>query len=326
MPEFSLYFLKPNAPFHLGERGIGLEETSTMAHSDTLFGAICWAWKLLYGEEDLIELLKQYHHAKPPFLISSTFPFIDKILLLPKPLDGLGPAGLEKDIRKASLVSVAIFQSLAQGKKLPSHEIFPGDPGGVIITPEEATIIRKLIGSNPAWTLNEAPRVTLDRDTRQSEIYYAGDLRFMKDCGLYMLVNFLDKSYITKLEGALRLLGDEGLGGERSSGRGFFTLDKDSISLGSDDGNKAVLLSLYRPTQEETNDLVRSSYSLVPRRGWVAGKSDKRKKSLRMLAEGSVIPFSPGKVKGSFVNVGTGEEKKICSYGLAFQAPVRMTL
>jgi len=105
MPEFSLFLLKPNAPFHIRDRGVSLEETSMMAHSDTLFGAICWPWKLLHGEDDLIELLEQYKQAKPPFLISSTFPFIGKNWILPKPLDGLGKAGLEKNVRKALFVS-----------------------------------------------------------------------------------------------------------------------------------------------------------------------------------------------------------------------------
>lgn len=325
MPEFSLFLLKPNAPFHIGERGVGLEESSTMAHSDTLFGAICWAWRLLHGKDDLEDLLEQYQQGKPPFLISSTFPFIGEHRLLPKPLDGLGQAGTEKNVRKASFISSTIFQSLANGEKLQNFEILRGNPGNMIVTLEEASSIRGLIGSNFPWTVGEAPRVTLDRNSRQSEIYYAGDLRFMEGCGLYMLVDFLDKSYRAKLEGALRLLGDEGLGGERSSGRGFFTLDKGSMTLGSNEGDNAVLLSLYRPLKEETPNLSHSSYNLVARRGWVAGKSDKRKKSLRMLAEGSVIPYMPEKVIGSIENVST-DERKIYSYGLAFQVPARMAL
>jgi CRISPR-associated protein Csm4 len=324
MPEFSYFLIKPNAPFHIGERGIGLEDTSIMVHSDSLFGAICWAWKLLYGEKDLLELLDQYLQARPPFLISSTFPFIGKTMILPKPLNGLGPGGLEKKIRNASMVSSNIFQSLAQGQGLRRYQIIPGDPGGVIVTPEEALKIRDLTDSNFAWTSSEAPRVTLDRDTRRSEIYYAGDVRFKKNCGLYMLVDFLDANYKSKLIGALRLLGDEGLGGERSSGRGFFSLGQGSMSLGSDDGDKAILLSLYRPKINETSILPSSFYGLITRRGWVGGKSDKRKRSVRMLVEGSVIPSRPGDVLGSITDVGTGDGKSIYSYGLAFQAPMRM--
>jgi CRISPR-associated protein Csm4 len=331
MPEFSYYLIKPNAPLHIGESGVGLEETSARLHSDTLFGAICWAWRLLYGEKDLIELLDLFWQARPPFLISSTFPFIGKTMILPKPLDGLGPAGLEKKVRQAPLISYSMFQSLAQGKSFQdcSYGIIRGDPGNIIVSPQEDTQIKDMIGTGSAWTVGEAPRVILDRDNRRSDIYYAGDVRFMKDCGLYVLVDFLDASYKSKLEGALRLLGDEGLGGERSSGRGLFTLslDQGPLSLGSNGGDRAVLLSLYRPRLEETSILPGSSYGLITRRGWAAGKSDKRKRSVRMLVEGSVIPCGPENLLGSMEDVsgeGTRKGKRILSYGLAFKAPMRM--
>jgi len=35
------YHLRPRAPFHFGERGVGLEETGEVCRSDTLFGALC---------------------------------------------------------------------------------------------------------------------------------------------------------------------------------------------------------------------------------------------------------------------------------------------
>ena len=331
MPELSCFIIKPTAPFHIGERGVGLEETSTTVHSDTLFGAICWAWRLLYGEAELIALLDLFQHDQPPFLISSTFPFIGKIKTLPKPLHGLGLEGQEKSVRRAALVTDSIFQSLAQGKSLqsPDYQIVRSDPGNIIATRVEASLIQDMLskaGASTPWTVGEASRVTLDRDTRRSDIYYAGDVRFMKDCGLYMLVDFLDEEYKPRLEGALRLLGDEGLGGERSSGRGLFSLDHGSISLGSDEGDGAMLLSLCRPRREETAILPKSYYGLISRRGWVAGKSDRRKKSLRMLIEGSVVP-SPENLVGCMEDVsgeGTREGKRILSYGLAFKAPMRM--
>lgn len=344
MPKFCCYLIKPNAPFHIGERGVGLEETSISVHSDTLFGAICWSWRLLFGEKDLIGLLSLFKNDKPPFLISSTFPFIGDIMTLPKPLQGLGRTGLEKNVRRAPLVTHSIFQSLAEGKILQSrdYKIVIGGPGNIIAAPKEATTIKDLVEKNKigsgtgsatgaAWTIGEAPRVTLDRDTRRSDIYYAGDVRFMEGSGLYFLVDFRDKKYESMLKGALRLLGDEGLGGERSSGRGLFSLDvipeKEMMSIGSDDGDRAVLLSLYRPRKEDASTLQSSIYSLITRRGWTAGKSDLRKKSVRMLSEGSVIPTEQKRILGCMENVsgeGTRNGKQIISYGLAFQVPARL--
>lgn len=359
MPKFCRYLIKPDTPFHIGERGVGLEETSISVHSDTLFGAICWSWRLLFGEKDLIELLNLFKEGRPPFLISSTFPFICDIMTLPKPLKGLGGAGLDKKVRRAPLVTQSIFQSLVGGNALlpEEYDIINGDPGNVIATLDEAKKIecimnraaeekeeeideeekekknKKCRGSatGTAWTIGESPRVTLDRDTRMSSIYYAGDVRFMEGSGLYFLVDFRDKKYESMFDGALRLLGDEGLGGERSSGRGLFSFDKisdDKIeSIGVDGGDDAVLLSLYRPRKEDASTLQSSTYGLITRRGWTAGKSDLRKKSVRMLTEGSMIPFEKDRILGSMENVsgeGTEKRKQIISYGLAFQVPARL--
>lgn len=318
MPEFSLFLLKPSTPFHIGERGVGMEETSEMVHSDTLFGAVCWAWKLLYGEKDLLELLNQFLVSDPPFLISSAFPYIGETLLLPKPLEGFGQAGYEKKVRRAWLVSLSIFQDMAQGKGADGYELIPGD---ALVTPEEASKIRDFLGPTSGWVTGESPRVTLDRNSMQSEIYHSGDLWFAKGCGLYMLADFRHPDSKNKLEGALRLLGDEGLGGERSSGRGLFSVEQRSVSLGAEDGERSVLLSLYRPRREEAPILGSSSYSLISRRGWSASKLSQRKRSLRMLAEGSIIPFKPNTVLGSLEDVGSGETNKVYSYGLAFHAP-----
>ncbi len=91
--ETLLVKLKFRAPVHLGEVGIGVEETSTYACSDTLFSGLCHAWKLAYGEPALVELLDQFKSIKdeePPFLISSAFPYLcegeKKYFFFPVPL------------------------------------------------------------------------------------------------------------------------------------------------------------------------------------------------------------------------------------------------
>jgi CRISPR-associated protein Csm4 len=68
MPTYAVY-LKPKSSF---VRSIG---------SDTLFGALCWALRALNGVDELGEMLKRFKtatasEAKPPFAISSAFPFL----------------------------------------------------------------------------------------------------------------------------------------------------------------------------------------------------------------------------------------------------------
>ena len=44
-----MFYLEMLAPLHLGERGVGLEETNVIAHADTLFSALCVAYRERYG-------------------------------------------------------------------------------------------------------------------------------------------------------------------------------------------------------------------------------------------------------------------------------------
>jgi CRISPR/Cas system CSM-associated protein Csm4 (group 5 of RAMP superfamily) len=56
------YRLIAKSPFHLGERGIGLEETSLSLHADTLFSALCLT--LRETGIDLSALLGQFPQAQ----------------------------------------------------------------------------------------------------------------------------------------------------------------------------------------------------------------------------------------------------------------------
>ncbi len=59
-----------------------------LPHSDTIFGAICWGIRTLYGESRLLEILNGFK-SKPPFLLSSAFPWKvvrkKQVYFLPKP-------------------------------------------------------------------------------------------------------------------------------------------------------------------------------------------------------------------------------------------------
>lgn len=316
MPVMDLFRMHPVSAFHIGERGVGMEATSRIIHSDTLFGAICWAWRFLYGEDELVDLLGCFLSDSPPFLISSAFPFIGDLYLMPKPLEGLKSIEPDKKARKAWLVSHSIFQRVTNGEEIIDYRLIDG---GAIASNDEALMVEEMLGPSPPWTTDELPRVALDRKTMRSEIYHVGELWFADGCGFYMMVDFRDGSTRNKLEGAMRLLGDEGIGGERSCGKGLFSLESASIKVGSDDGNRAVLLSLCRPRKEEVHALQSSSYDLVLRRGW-AGASGHRKRGLRMLSEGSVVPRS---FSGSVVDVISVGGKRVYSYGLALKAIMR---
>ena len=65
-----IVYLAPRAPF-----------AKSVPRSDTLFGGIAWAIRLLYDEKTLADLLDEFDRAiaarqPPPFVLSSLFPYV----------------------------------------------------------------------------------------------------------------------------------------------------------------------------------------------------------------------------------------------------------
>jgi CRISPR-associated protein Csm4 len=56
------YILRPGGPW------------STPWHADSLFGALCWAYRDAAGPERLEELLDEFREGSPPFVLSDAFP------------------------------------------------------------------------------------------------------------------------------------------------------------------------------------------------------------------------------------------------------------
>ena len=69
MVNLTLCRLCPTAPIHLGERGIGMEETSEVIHSDSLFGALSCAWSTLHGDDELEALIEEFMKGEATFVI-----------------------------------------------------------------------------------------------------------------------------------------------------------------------------------------------------------------------------------------------------------------
>jgi CRISPR-associated protein Csm4 len=373
MVNFALYRLCPEAPMHIGERGIGMEEASVVIHSDSLFGALSCAWSTLHGDDELTALLGGFLKGEPPFLISSAFPFISNMLLFPKPLNALaevvagkgpGPAE-EKKIKRAEFVSKDVFEWILRGKRPEGSAcefIYNGNKITAIASSSEVARMGKMPSNSVFWRREEAAHVVLDRDNQSSSIFRVGDVSFSEGTGLYFLADFRDRSIISKFDAAMRLLGEEGIGGERSSGKGSFRFKRETAQIGAEDGSNSindsngsngsndrdrsnisnsgsddnnaassgggsqVLLSLYHPekTEVELGLLNRSRYQLITRRGWISSQGSRtlRKKTVRMISEGSIIPKIGSLPRGALVDVTPQEMKahRVYANGLAMGA------
>ncbi len=328
------YRLVAKSAFHLGERGVGLEETATTIHADTLFSALC----LMLREmgEDLNSLISLFPRArwknrqltfqpgKAPFVLSTAYPFSGSVYLFPRPMISFKDLSAEifessKQLKKIQFVSKQIFEALLGGESLKPF-LEPGaqanmllyQHGQVWVSAQEQTALSgywdPLLKATKFWAVGTQPRVTVDRASSQSELFAAGQLRFAQNCGFYFLVDYFDLSWKPRIEKALYLLGDVGIGGERSVGHGQYDLEiDDSFVLRQPDEKQAnafVALSPFWPEENETKAGILSDahYALINRRGWVASPDAMglRRQNVRMLSEGSVFRKCPS---GALIDV-----------------------
>ena len=347
--------LKPKAHFHLGDKEAVLEKTSDYIHSDTLFSAICNAYRLLYGNEGLQEVLKLFEDREPPFLISSAFLYAGKILTFPLPLsinwdnyvddeviEGLnaerkenekvGKFSLLKRLKRVKFISEKIFWNVTKEEsRIKDYINDENIIQGILFDEEELKRLRKEFGVKESKEIKifgkkEVPRVTIDRKTSASNIYHFGEVSFAENCGLYFLMDLRMKEQKKRVEAAIRVLGDEGIGGDRTYGKGLFEAEFEEIELNIEPKNHFVTLSLYYLGEGEIS-LKDGYYELINRGGWIYSLEMKnlRRRTVRMFSEGSVFKIG----EGSSLYGGLADVKpigidlhEVYRYGYAFAVPV----
>jgi len=335
-------------PTHFGEIGIGMEETSERVRSDTLFSAWVSAYARLFGKDAVEDLLNQFHsNDDPPFRVSSTFIYQQKgndtIYYLPRPFSV--PKGypigedlaFAKTYKKLNYIPLSVWKRWYQGKGMTSADC------------EELTAYTN--GEKRNWELEQlgtfgysethqsypVPKVAIDRKTTESNFYQTGFVKFQENAGLYFLVNFSTENETLEkdLLASLCLLGEEGLGGERSSGAGRFTpkwlslpSDWEKVIQFNDNNIYYSLLSLYWQESIRTEELITktTSYQIQPRGGWISsplsGQQALRKR-VRMFSEGSVFPIPP---KGQLADVTPPNFNfhKIYRNGISISLPIQL--
>jgi CRISPR type III-A-associated RAMP protein Csm4 len=189
------------------------------------------------------------------------------------------------------------------------------------------------------WAVGDVPRVTVDRRASTSAVYQAGRVWFQPGSGLWLLMRWRE-DWQERGELALQVLGDAGIGGERSAGHGLFCSHGPHVLSGLPDptpGERFLTLSLYYPTQAELADVIGGndiSYRLQVRRGWMASPdqvesaeegtlsgSALRRKAVRMFAEGSILRWPDGGTTlGALAEVTPDvfDAHKVWRYGLAY--------
>lgn len=372
---FCLHF---RAPLHItAEQGVDKESSLDHIPSDTLFGALTITWLEMHKERvEILKLVGDIASADPPFRITSAFPFVGKNLLLPRPrllvrheptkqeqqqADVGLPKSTAKKYKKVRWVSTSLFgkmtdavNSCTLAQLWKDAHLIQG--GAVWLTEDEAGDVQKsLVADDDGhyWISqpDQIPHVVVDRVNNASNLFHVGRVYFAKGCGLWFMAEGED-AWLDRIESALRLLQDSGIGGQRSRGNGQFELEVvDAPALHvSREANCSVLLSRCAPRPIEI-DLNRlrdpyASYDLVNVGGYAFGYPIIRRR-LRMLSEGSVIGLPTENITlangtlakevtdkkdllGHFVNVKPESTNPaiqnlhtIWRYGFGFTVPIR---
>lgn len=340
------------SPAHFGEVGIGMEETSDRVRSDGLFSAWVSIYARLFGKEAVEELLQQFPtkdkpQLAPPFRISSTFVYREigggdrTIYYLPRPLkfptnypdDDLA---FFKTYKKLNYLPLEVWQRWYQGtgfnQNSDTQELENYSKVG------EANGNLNNFGTfdyKKAFKIDKVPKIAVDRVTRATNLYHTGFVQFTweKDkAGLYFILQLSpeDEKLADKLQAALKLLGEEGIGGERSGGAGRFEVDWLDLPeiwqpiVKFKDGKYHTLFSLFWDSDITENFLENASYEIQERGGWIV-ESQLRRKMVRMFAEGSVFLSSP---QGMLADVTPHEFEKLKKHkiyrsGISLSLPIK---
>lgn len=316
---------------HFGELGIGMEETSERVRSDTLFSAWVSTYARLFGKPAVESLLQQFLDARqpPPFRLSSTFLYrsaneqytyyLPRLLEPPRyyPIDN--DLEFAKTLKRLHYLPLSVWQRWYQGTGFSDgdrHDLInktAGEAGGEL----EAA---GAFSYSTAFAIAQVPKIAVDRTTRATNLYHTGFVQFQLEAaptginhaGLYCLLQFakVDPLLEADLEAALHLLGEEGLGGERSSGAGRFQVEWLDLAQVDDRWQQVVnfapptlqkqysLISLFWDHPPTVNALLTDTtrYTIQERGGWIASPfsgRQLRRKAVSMFAEGSVFSEAP---------------------------------
>lgn len=260
-------------------------------HSDTLFGALTSAISELYPEK-VDEMLKEFE-IKPPFLISSTFPFIfkedKKIRFYPKPIfKEYLDVSLEqhKKYKGVSYLEETIFFNLIKGK-VSEYDIVSNieDYNKIknLLTFEEYNI-------KVDYTETVLPNNSVNRYTNEAKIFYSSGGEY-KNLGLFFIIEFINKDYEEIVKSAIRFLKDRGFGKDISTGKGQFDYEIDEdFKLPYDDSDldSFITLSRFIPNKDDLDNIGEySSYEIGSKRG--KSRSGEPRKQVRFFNEGSIF-------------------------------------
>jgi CRISPR-associated protein Csm4 len=286
-------------------------------HSDTLFGAFCWSYKYLHGEEELLKFCRMYRDGNPPIIFSNGF----AEGLLPMPLINI-PTNIKKDVEKNKEEKLKIYTKRKIAKKLEWLKL---ENFNIFISGKKSmTKVNKQIESTVSYG-NQINRLTdTVNDDGEGGLFTRNEYYTKGNMDIYLKI---DSQWVDRFLESAELMISLGIGADKSVGKGIFT----TVSFGKfddfnipDNPNAFVTLSNYIPS---ANDPTNGNYKTFVKYGKLdrefARSEAPFKKPLLMISEGAI--FYTDKVKEYYGRVVTNAavyNENIIQNGYVFVLPM----
>ncbi|MCS6952628.1 MAG: type III-A CRISPR-associated RAMP protein Csm4 [Bryobacterales bacterium] len=301
MPDgFSVRFY-PCGPWRIGPLSGSPDCAEVLLHSDAVYSAVTHAMNLLGLLRDWLDAVFENPRG-PAVRFSSLFPFRRRTLFVPPPRSLWPPAPSPKVRWKgARFVPLSFAQSLIEQKPLEEDAwVVEGESQCVVPAEDPVGPFRLALRSF----------VAVDRLGAGVEPHRAACLEFRPDAGFWGGIRFASEEasqhWSGPVQAALRLLGDSGIGGNRSLGWGHASsVEFDADPFAGWPNPEAQFheertprsecnwwfLSVFNPAPEDTVAWDRGRYDLLVRSGRVASAAAQGavKRAARMVSEGSVL-------------------------------------
>lgn len=260
--------------------------------SDTFFGAFCWSYLHLYGEEKLKKLIQNYKTANPEIIFSNAF-FKG---FLPAPFSGIIKTGDEN----ASLSKQEKYQKYIEKKKAENLAYLPLEKFNLTINGEydkipsncqepmeeqKVMVWRNLVGRETGTVGSVDSGESL---FEMEETFYSGEY----DVYLYSSLD------VKVLEETLEEMFFSGIGAKRSVGKGAFRITKrlevfQEFQIPAEP-NGFLALSNFIPGKEDPTEGYYQAFVKYPKLSESSSEGDSPfKKPLIFLNAGSVFYDNP---------------------------------
>ena len=326
------------SPLHLSKgKTDDYGQSDELLHADTLKSALYVCARQLLGADAVGDSDAFFRR----FRISSAFPFVGQELFFPKPsvrIQAFDTSEVPDDRqakkhKKLAFLGQRYFEDLITDQKRTLRLAdLTADGRFLSDHPDAKETVGAETTNKLVFATDVQQRVTIPTDYADDPLpYYVDRLYFNDNAGLWFAFDGDDAAYADVLA-ALRLLGDNGVGTDRSVGNGQFYVDQQDLVLRlPDHPTHQVLLSLWCPQKTELDDafLQNSAYGLIKRGGYIASPDRPehltyRKKSVYMFTEGSIFPAGRplvGKVENLKPDA-AGVTQNVWRDGLAFALPI----